>query len=192
MKLSLGAQDPKLRPSKIITCDDEILWPYSMALKMPTTAHEENTSKIGGIDKGYEWSFNFSRSDVITNLTMFRTIKPLEYAQALALVQRCVNCSPTEIIARFRDLDITADMFAKCRMVPDDCEKDSKKSKGKKVKALEVSKCNYLECTNSFMIYLCMYSFSYRPAHSTQMTQLSTVILAEMVSSTTIYRTPWD
>ena len=157
MKLPLGATNPKLRPSKIIRSDEEILWPYSMALKMPTTVHEENVSKIGGIDRGYEWSFDFRRFDVIDNLTSFPIIKPLEYSEALELVGKCVNSNPTEVIAHFRDLGTTADKFAKCRMVPADRDKELKKPKGKKEKPLEVSKCNYFECTNSFIIYLYIY-----------------------------------
>ena len=114
-----GTIVPRLKPTKQIPSDTEIMWAYGTSIRMPTTYNEEMFARIGGNQSINHWPYDFSREEVINSLKEFPLSSPESYTLAQELVESCATKSADTIICTYNGVQLIAKDFAKCRIVPD-------------------------------------------------------------------------
>jgi len=134
-RIRKGSTTPALYATKDIPPGTEILWPYSSGIQLPTTAADEQFSRIGGNVYDNIWCYSFSRNSIIQSLTQFARLRNTEYLKATELVNNAVaNIDSDTIIARHSTgkhgtLDILNVTISKCRLVPNERRTQNSKEK---------------------------------------------------------------
>ena len=128
----LGSLVPKLKATKNIAMNTEILWPYGRTIRMPSTFEEEKYARIGGNESINEGPYDFTREEVIDRLTNFAFKHTEAYITASNLVEGSIDDASGTIRFNHVNVDIKAEHFARCRPYP---VKDNDDKKGGKKKA---------------------------------------------------------